>query len=703
MLTPEELEIAEATKVVWQAGYVAPVDHARKLKALIAQGWRTTYAELFGQSFVDSLDSAETDDKHHSEAIEWHWNARVALLEGGRPPHDWFAYFPIWPRGNMKTTIAEHMVVMDAVLSVAYVQPGFCLYIGREKDKVKENISNIETILSSKKVREYAPKLSDVKRNDETGQKRQWTGTFLHTAARYVIKAATVESAQAGSKIEGTRVTFFLPDDIDSRDESPVIAETKFRLLTSEILPMRQQNTLTFFAQNLINRYSTMYRIHTGKSAVLANRKPTEPIPAVRDLVTERRTIDGQIRDIMVAGKPTWRVWDRQRVQDEIDTYTLPVFLTECQHEVEQNRDGVLLYEYDDKVHVISESEFISVYGSLDIWLQWRKKPGNDWARTKTDKHANVAGWLTKSDSASALPNHTFLIYPLSFPGRSSPEDVAERLISCLSPYAYEKVTWRQLRHDVLRRANADVHTKNDAEKIQYEHGELARIIPNYTKPLLQRCNVQSGEMSHEVDTIRKTYAYVYALGLRPKNPGKHGGIETINTEMRIDKNEAHPFRPGEMGYSQWHFIVPDDTSRPYREVNGQTVYHPRPYPLAFQTDALEDSDLWRFHITNWRDRPAKLTVAGEAIDEPEKLYDDACNLLQMWYTGAPLKGTSLTFEQQVELIIPASVKEMGRLAVTGEEKLVYTMTREFEETIAKQALNPEYIDDEIGDVSEWQ
>lgn len=699
-------------------GYVAPVDTRGKLKALIAQGWRATYAELFGRSFVDSLDSAETDDKHHSEAIEWHWTSRIALLEGRTP--EYYAYFPIWARGNMKSSIAESMVVVDAILSVAYNQPGYCLYIGREKDRVQENIGNLETLFSRRKIKEYAPSLSEVARNEETNSKRRWTGTFLHTKAGYIIKGGTVESSQAGSRIkhletdgeaadrQDTRVTFFVPDDIDSREDSPVIAETRFRLLTTEILPMKQANTLTFFAQNLISRYSVMYRIQMGRSNVLTNRKPTLPVPAVRNPVYEQRTVNGIVKDIIVSGKPTWRVWTLDRVQNEIDTMGLPAFERECNHEVEASKEGVILYNYDDNVHVISESEFAAVFGRLDMWLSWRKKPGNDWARTKTDKHANVAAWLTISPSASPLPHHTFLMYPMSFPPNSAPEDVAERLISCLSPVAYmapnvTPVSWEQLRKDVLRRLNADAHTKTVAEKIAYEHGELARIIPKYTKPLLQRCNVQMGEMSHEQDTVRKIYGSVYGLGMRACNPRTHGGMDLINADMRIDYNEPHLFRPETQGYTRFHVVVPDDkTKDAYRVANGKPVYHPRPYPLAIETSNLVDSDLCRFHFSNARMRPPKLTESGEAIDQIEKIYDDFYQMLAMLFYGGKLTGTSLTEDQKVELLIPESVKEMSAVAKTSEQKMIALLTREFEEKFARAALNPNY-DDVMGDVSEWE
>ncbi len=655
-----------------------------KLQALIAKGCEAFWREIWGKDLWDIL------APHHIEAIKWHWESRIALLTGGRPPHDWFAYFPIWSRGNWKTSAAERIVVTDAMLSWAYDQPGFCLYIGREKHRVKENISNIETHLSAPKVREYCPELSVVNRNEETNQKRQWTGTFLHTKAKYVFKGATVESAQAGSKVEDTRVTLFLPDDIDSRDDSPVISETKFRLLTTEILPMRQENTLTFFAQNLISRFSTMYRIQKGGARVLTNRKPTEPIKAVEDLVTEQRVVDGVIRDIVVSGNPTWKVWDLRRIQDEIDTYGLPAFEKECQHLVEQSKEGQILYNYDDNVHIISESEFKAKFG--DSWKSWRKKPGNDWARTKTDKHANVAGWLMRSPQHSILPNMTFFM-PYSFPADSAPEDVAERLLTTLSPYAYEKdgagVTWEALRKELLRRANADFHTKTVSEKLAFERGELGRTIPKYTRPLLQKCNVQQGEMSHEADTVRKIYSQVYGLGMKGVNPGKHGGIENIINALRVDYDSEHLFRPNQKGYTQWFMIAPDDMSNSY-ENNGKIVYRPKPYPEAMMTNDLVDSDLARFQFTNYRSRDPILTASGEVIDDPLKLYDDFPNMCQFWYSGAPLSGESLTIAQQVEILLPEGTKEAMAEAKTGEQKLSAILDLEFQRDIIMERLVPE-------------
>jgi len=1034
---------------------------------LIEKGWEPFYREIFGDSLVDAFDSAETGDTHHSDAVSWHWNARIALLNGKRPPDDYFVYFPTWSRGNMKTSIGRAMLITDAMLSYAYGQRGYALIPGGTKAKVKGNAVSVEAMLKMPTVQKYCPALSKVETN-VYGRSRGWTADFISTQAGYVFHFIGLDEGVAGANVDNVRPTFLMPDDVDSRETSPVISESRLNILTSEIIPTRQANTLVYWAQNLISRYSVRYRIEQQQERVLVDRKFSDPVPAVRGLVTEQRTIGGIIKDIVVAGKPTWRGWDIQRVQDEINSYGLPAFLREChpagtrvrlgwnenvpieqirvgdrvlthqnrlrpvselirreysgdlykfklanasvplqttanhpllaavpptnwrwqgkkrdpatlsvqwhkaseltkgayllepvpteppitqdglavwtfteassgrpakgtqviratpelmrlvgyylaegsigtgsvsltfhenekeyiadvvrlfkqvfgltakkrpdngrsvkiechsaiaasffksvgvgshfksvpdwvfmssndlikeliigywrgdgckdpsgfayntvseqlaehirllllrlgivaglyrlkerdvtlpqgtryrrsqhwqgdinghyatkmgelvgvehkststrsscfihagyvwkpirgvktesvedfpvfnfevdedesyvaenisshncQHEVEGDDEGKILYNYDDDVHVISESEFSAVYGSMDAWLPWRKKWANDWARTKTDKHANVAAWLTVSDQSTKLPNFTFLMHPTSFPANTAPEDVAESILSYLSPFAYKDVTWERLRKDVLKRTNADIHTRTIAERISYEHGELSRVIPLYSKPLLQRCNVQAGDMSHEQDTVRKIYTSVYGLGMKPVNPKKHGGVEAINREMMVDYTEPHPFRAGQNGYSQWFVVVPDDKTREYNKIDGKPVYMPKPYPLAMQTKDLWHDDLFRFQCSNFRYRDPVLTAIGEVVDDPLKLYDDFPQMLQMMAVGSPLRGTSLTTDQKLRLIMPQQVQKEMAEAKTGAERWISSMNYEFERSIAEAKLKP--------------
>jgi hypothetical protein len=211
----------------------------QKLKELINQGWLATYAELFGQSFIDSLDSAETSDRHHSEAIEWHFQSRISLCEGRRPDDDYFVYFPTWSRGNLKTTIGRAMLIVDALISFAYDIQGYALIPGGTKKKVRGTAISLETSLHNPKIKEYCPELSQVDKN-EYGHSKGWTADFIKTKSGYVFHFIGLDEGVAGANVENIRPTFIMPDDIDSREDSPVIAETRFHVFTSEILPARQ-------------------------------------------------------------------------------------------------------------------------------------------------------------------------------------------------------------------------------------------------------------------------------------------------------------------------------------------------------------------------------------------------------------------------------------------------------------------------------
>jgi len=636
------------------------------LRALVDRGCWALWAEIFGQSFVDVL------AVHHREAIEWHWDSRIALLTGGRP--DYLAYFPIWPRGHLKSTIAERMVIVDALLSVAYGQAGYTLYIAQNKQKIQENIGNIESLLSSLKVREYAPQLSQVARNEETNQRRQWQATLLRTSGNYTIKGGSIESALAGSRFDETRPTFFVPDDIDGREDSPVISETRYNRLTSEILPMRQSNSLVFFAQNLISRYSVMYRIYSGHSKALANRKPTVPIPAVRNMVVEQRTIDGVIRDVFISGESTWPFWTPERIQDEIDTMTLPVFERECQHNVEQSAEGLILYNYNDAVHPISYSEFAAVYGSESAWKDWYKVVFNDYARTKTKYHANVGGYLAVSSQNTKLPGLTFLI-PVSFKANTAPEDMGERFLSLLTPYAIdrdsERQTWRDLIDEAWKRLNENVHFTDVSDRLTYLKSYYAQLIPKYARPVLERYNVKAGAISHSEDKLREGLNFGFGFNFSPSNPGKNDAIEDINAAMRVDMTEDHLFHEGK-GYTRFYVLCADDLTGESRIVNGRIVYPPVPYKYALSPDELHDADLFRYQMLNCRNRDPFLTESGEVVDEPLKINDDFKQGLQLVYYKGLLRNIPLTKTEKFIATMPASVQkvEIGDETVTDAEKI---------------------------------
>lgn len=649
--TPDQIKAIEdalspADLKLWNSLFVQTPEE--KALELVEKGWRALWSTLFGEEMVSTL------APHHVEAITWHWNSRLAFLKKERP--EYLAYFPIWSRGHAKSSLAERIAVVDACLSIVYKQPGFCLYISRNKDKVKDHIGNIENLLYSDKVREYFPTLSQVKRQEQTDQKKQWTASVLHTQASYVFKGGTLDTGLAGSRYDETRVTLMIPDDIDGREDSVLIAADRFKKLTTEIIPMRQGNTLTFFAQNLISRHSVMYQIQNGNSRALTNRKPTQPIPAVLNLVTETKTVGGIVKDVYVSGKSTWDYWDEQRIQDEIDSEGLISFLRECQHEVEQDQEGLVLQNWKDDIHVISYSQFEAVYGTRQIPQHWYKDVANDWARTKTAYHANVAGILAVSAQNSPLPGVSFLFHPMSFPANTAPEDVALRILDKISPTVSVQGrhrTWDEVLKDALDRTNLEKYISNTSVLIEERRKVIASIMPQLVKVVIRAQNYRAFRGSHEQSRTGAldVYSRVFGLPFIGVNPGGDGGIDMLNMLQKIDPDAPHPFHFGKLGRANYYVVVEDDIEDPnpiWR--NGRYIYRPVPKSEVLSPVDLHDGQLLRFQFENCRYRNPTMTITGESDQGIIlKLNDDFVNIHMMWLYDRSLKAAPLTGDEKID------------------------------------------------------
>jgi len=663
---------------------------------------------MFGQAFVDALDSAETDDRHHSEAIEWHWKARRALihieleerklrqaveigvlskaayqqqLDALYEEHfpTFLAYFTIWSRGHLKTTIARRVIIADACLSTSAGVGGYSLVVGGTKKKVARTASSVEALLRSSQVRKYYGKLSEVKRGYK-GVSKGWRADFLNTEAGYVFDFAGLDEGMAGANEEDVRPTFIIPDDLDQRSDSEVIAENNFYTFTHEILPMRQWNTLVWWAQNLISRFSCMYRVWKQHARVLTNRVFTNPVPAVRDLVTEVRTVGGIVKDVYVSGKPTSRLWDARRIQAEIDTEGLPAFKKECQHEVDQDREGLVLQNYDDAVHVITELEFESIYGTREIPRRWYKYVFNDWARTKTKHHANVAGIVTVSSQNEPLPGCAFLFHPMSFAAGTAPDEVAVRILSKMSPVVTVRgqgFTWEQLVTSTLQATNLQ-HLIHDTTRLIAERRKLlASVIPECVDPIRRTQNYVKFRGSHEQHSKKDMtgaltiYKKVFGLPFEPTNPGSDGGVDMINLLMKVDYSLPHRIKPGVMGFTNFFVVVPDGKAE---------------YQEAMTPDDLTDSDLFRYQAKNCRLRDPFLTVEGEKEGGILKLNDDFINGLMMLFHDSCVQAAPLTYDEKVESITPEKYR---RATLKTDYSPAQEMAVCYQEARAKSKIKP--------------
>lgn len=464
-------------------------DAAERATDLESKGWRVWYAAIFGDEFITNL------APHHIEAIEWHWNATVARRAG--LSIDQSTYPAVWPRGHRKSDIIRHIVVADACL----MPNSYCLYVSGTKSKVRGHAISVETLIASPGVAAYYPLLAKVKRNLQ-GSQKSWSADLLYSDSGSVFHFVGLSEGVAGANIDNVRPSLIVGDDIDDREDSPMISESRLKVFTRSVLPTRQRNTLVFIAQNYISRHGVIYRIHTGKERVLTNRVATEPIPAVRNMVTEPRTIDGIVHDIIIEGQPTWEHYDLKRAQEEIDTIGLNAFIAECQHDVEHDKAGVVLTDYSEDVHVIGWGAFNAMYrlpeNNRDVPAHWRKFCGYD--HGSSEGHETAVSWLGVAAQNGPLPGTIFFYKLMTAQTGEITGVMAHRILAyILAPLLAEPATYMDL--GLLDRATADM---GDAMA-----SDVRRRITQF---LAKRQDFAMFHASHEQKALRDVLRMIYAL-----------------------------------------------------------------------------------------------------------------------------------------------------------------------------------------------
>lgn len=603
---------------------------AERCRELESRGWEAWYSEIFGEDFVKVL------APHHREAVAWHWN-NLMLRRAGQNITK-YAYFAIWPRGHMKSTLARRIAVCDAALSGV----GYCLYTSGTKSKVRSHAISIETLLASAKVKEYYPRLSTVKRNEQGGSKG-WQADFIYTDAGYVFHFISLDEGVAGANVDNVRPTLIVPDDVDDRQLSALISENRLRVLTRAILPTRQKGTLVLWAQNLISRHSVLYQIYTGRQRVLTNRVQTKPIPAFIDLRTEERLIDGIVHDIIIGGTPTWDYFDRELAQETLDTIGLESFLAECQQEVEQDKSGLILPEYDDARHPITWDEFNTLYNlpedNREIPRHWRRYVGFDWGSSGAEAgHACVVLFFAVASANSPLASTVYLFKSMTFPASVIAGTVAHAVLNFVL-WDLQSDERTRLEFSLLDRSVAD---PSDAL--------AARVRDRVINELSRREQWAMFHMSHEARAVRDIHRMVYGLNWVACNPKRDGGVEQMRHYLRMDYSEPHPFIHGEMGRGRMYLIVSDGEQR----------------RVARDDDGHK---LVRYQWSEWRRRPTQLTAKGFLDDRPLKMDDDCGNAAMMVFTHFNLRATPLTSAEEFESRIPVESRYSTLLAESPFEK----------------------------------
>jgi hypothetical protein len=460
------------------------------------------------------------------------------------------------------------------------------------------------------------------------GNPRGWRRNRLRTESGFTIDAIGLDTAARGVKLESQRPDFMVIDDVDSEVDSTFAVDKKIKVLTKKLLPSGSSDLAVLAVQNLVHQNSIFARLADGRADFLADRKVSGPFPAVRDLTYEKRDMPGGIpRYVITGGTPLWSGQDLQACQRMIDRDGLHAFLTECQQEVAGKEPGAIFTAWDETYHVITWTEFATLYGdnARDVYgrpripAHWYLARGQDWGTTVAHPCATV--WLARPGAADLLKECVFVYRELLFP---------EYPI----PLSDEPVTPRR----------------------------VGMAIVEAERPWNEAARMSTSLLSHEASTALNTYVLDMPPGFKLRfakwKPDRRAGIAVLQNYMEIDKSRPHPFRPRLMGRPRLYLVVADEEGEVYYDGDGKLQVKP-----AVTSEGLVRlrAEIPAYHYPQ--------AASGAEAQYPEKRFDDAIDPLRALADMFFPKSAPMSDADKFEAYLPDRLKREAYAAMTPEQR----------------------------------
>jgi hypothetical protein len=553
----------------------------RKTRAAVeleAQGWQPWVTTLF-PSYAHAPFSF-----FHREFWEWCWS--IELGQSFDP------YALIWYRGAAKSTSMQ----LGAVSMGARGVRRYAWYISGTQEQSDKHLLTVGNLLAASSIERYYPDLSQKKVN-KYGSSEGWRRNRFRTASGFTIDALGLDTAARGGKLEEQRPDLMIFDDIDGKHDSASATAKKLEIITTTLLPAGSPDLVVMFGQNLITKNSIASMIVDGRADLLSNARISGPHPALRGFKYKRR--EGGRGHEITAGTPLWQGFDLEDCQQALDREGLDGFLRERQNQVDLVSPGALFSEYDETVHVITDTEFIDGYRRVGVRVERDERgraimpDGFTIARAQdygtTLAHPCVTGWYARPG----------MVHPFS--------DVIFTHRELVRP------DWLIAKDNIGENAVTPLR--------------IAKEIHDSEARGQERDRVQLSLFSHEQSAAFNAYDYDLPGNLRIDwekwKPDARQGIVPMQNYMQVDHSRQHPFRrypdghpqAGEplMGYTRFILVVADGQGElEYDRLNERLIVKP---PINMQGLARA-----RWEIPQYRN---VVDSQGDERDRPDMKKND--------------------------------------------------------------------------------
>jgi hypothetical protein len=545
---------------------------------LEAQGWHAWVTTLF-PSYAHAPFAF-----FHSEFWEWCWSVASGVAS------DPFAL--IWFRGAAKSTSMQ----LGTVSMGARGTRRYAWYISDTQEQSDKHLLTIGNLLAASSIERTYPDLAQ-KRVNKYGSSEGWRRNRYRTAAGFTIDALGLDTAARGGKLEEQRPDLMIFDDIDGKHDSASVTAKKLEIISTTLLPAGSPDLVVMFGQNLITKNSIASRIVDGRADLLAGARISGPYPALRGLQYLRRA-EGRGHEI-TAGTPLWQGFDLADCQQALDREGLDGFLRERMNQVDLVSPGALFSEFDERLHVITDTELIEGYARMGVRIE----------RDERGRAIMPEGFLI----ARAQDYGTTLAHPCVTGWYARPAEIHPFHDLVFSHRELVRPDWLTAKDNLGENAVTPLRIAQEMYEMEMRG--------------LERHRVRLSLFSHEQSAAFNAYHYDVPQLIRPVwhkwKPDARQGIVPMQNYLQVDYAREHPFRrypaghpqAGEplMGYTRLLLVVADGQGElEYDALNDRLTVR-----AATDADGLARA---RWEIPQYRN---VVDSQGDEHDRPNRKRDD--------------------------------------------------------------------------------